>query len=112
MTPHTDFNPPVGHPEDLGRGIRRILAPNPSAMTFRGTNTYLLGETDLAVIDPGPQDAAHLEAILHAVSKGQRITHILVSHAHLDHSPLAQALARETGAPVLAYGNAAAGRSA
>jgi len=111
-TMRDDFDPSPGAPETLVPGLRRILAPNPSAMTYRGTNTYLLGETDLAVIDPGPRDAAHLEAILHAVSKGQRITHILVSHAHLDHSPLAQALARETGAPVLAYGNAAAGRSA
>ena len=111
MTPHTDFNPPVGHPEDLGRGIRRILAPNPSAMTFRGTNTYLLGETDLAVIDPGPESAAHLEAILGAVGEGQRISHILVTHAHLDHAPLARALAERTGAPVLAFGDARAGRS-
>ena len=112
MTPQTEFNPPVGHPEDLGRGIRRILAPNPSAMTFRGTNTYLLGETDLAVIDPGPDDAAHLEAILKAVGPGQRISHIFVTHAHLDHAPLARALALRTGAPVLAYGTARTGRSA
>lgn len=107
-----EFNPPVGQPQDLGRGIRRILAPNPSAMTFRGTNTYLLGETDLAVIDPGPEDAAHLAAILGAVGPGQRISHIFVTHAHLDHAPLARALAQQTGAPVLAYGAARAGRSA
>ncbi|MHA7851644.1 MBL fold metallo-hydrolase [Roseovarius sp.] len=112
MTPQTEFNPPVGQPEDLGRGIRRILAPNPSAMTFRGTNTYLLGKTDLAVIDPGPDDAAHLEAILRAVGPDQRISHIFVTHAHLDHAPLARALAHRTGAPVLAYGTARAGRSA
>lgn len=112
MTPQTEFNPPVGQPEDLGRGIRRILAPNPSAMTFRGTNTYLLGETDLAVIDPGPDDPAHLEAVLRAVGPGQRISHIFVTHAHLDHAPLARALAHRTGAAVLAYGTARAGRSA
>ena len=112
MTPQTEFNPPVGRPEDLGRGIRRIVAPNPSPMTFRGTNTYLLGETDLAVIDPGPESTAHLEAILAAVGPGQRISHVLVTHAHLDHAPLARPLAERCGAKVLAYGDAQAGRSA
>ena len=81
-------------------------------MTHRGTNTYLLGETDLAVIDPGPDDAAHLAAILEAVEPGQRIRHILVTHAHRDHSPLARRLSAATGAPVLAYGDARSGRSA
>ena len=112
MTPPTEFDPPVGVAQDMGRGIRRVLAPNPSPMTFRGTNTYLLGERGLAVIDPGPDDPAHLDAILGAVGAGQRITHILVTHAHLDHSPLARRLADATGAPVLAYGEARAGRSA
>lgn len=112
MTPQSEFNPPVGRPEDLGRGIRRIVAPNPSPMTFRGTNTYLLGETELAVIDPGPESAAHLEAILAAVGPGQRISHVLVTHAHLDHAPLARPLAERCGVPVLAYGDAQAGRSA
>ena len=100
------------HALPLGPGLRRITAPNPSPMTFRGTNTYLLGTRGLAVIDPGPDDPAHLEAILAALRPGQRITHILVTHAHLDHSPLARPLARETGAPVLAFGDARAGRSA
>lgn len=100
------------HPLPLGAGLRRLTAPNPSPMAFRGTNTYLLGTRGLAVIDPGPNDPAHLEAILAAVGPGQRITHILVTHAHLDHSPLARPLARETGAPVLAFGDARAGRSA
>lgn len=112
MTSESRFDPPPGQPEDMGRGIRRILAPNPSPMTFRGTNTYLLGETGLAVIDPGPDDGAHLQAILDAVRPGQRITHIFVTHAHLDHSPLAARLSTATGAPVLAYGPATAGRSA
>lgn len=107
-----DFDPPIGTPEPLQPGLRRIVAPNPSPMTWRGTNTYLLGETGLAVIDPGPDSAAHLDAILHAVGPGQRITHILVTHAHLDHSPLSRALAQATGAPIVAYGDAQAGRSA
>jgi len=109
-TPETA--PPAGIPRDLGGGIRAILAPNPSPMTYWGTNTYLLGARRLAVIDPGPDDTAHLAAILGALGPGQSISHILVTHAHLDHAPLARRLAAETGAPVLAYGRAEAGRSA
>lgn len=112
MAEQSAFNPPLGVAEDLGRGVRRILAPNPSPMTFRGTNTYLLGDRDIAVIDPGPLNEAHLEAILGSVGQGQRITHIFVTHAHLDHSPLAAVLGRAVGAPVLAYGGPEAGRSA
>ncbi|MCQ0092930.1 MBL fold metallo-hydrolase [Roseovarius sp. M141] len=103
---------PPGVPMTLAPGLRRILAPNPSAMTLHGTNTYLIGTKGLAVVDPGPDDPAHLAAILSATSPGQRISHILVTHAHLDHSPLARRLAARTGAPVLAYGDAAAGCSA
>ena len=106
-----DFNPPTGVPIDLEPGLRRILAPNPSPMTWRGTNTYLLGERDVAVIDPGPADSAHLAAILDALRPGQRISHIVVTHTHVDHSPLARPLAERTGAPVLAFGGPDAGRS-
>ena len=107
-----DFNPPAGPAVELQPGLRRILAPNPSPMTYRGTNTYLLGTGDLAVIDPGPLSEAHLEAILDAVKPDQRISHIIVTHSHLDHSPLARPLAERTGAPVLAFGGPEAGRSA
>jgi glyoxylase-like metal-dependent hydrolase (beta-lactamase superfamily II) len=110
--PAEDFDPPVGPAIDLGDGLRRILAPNVSPMTFRGTNTYLLGTTDLAVIDPGPDDPAHLNAILAALGPNQRISHIIVTHTHVDHSPLARALGVATDAPVLAFGDALAGRSA
>lgn len=99
------------HPHCLAPSITRLLAPNPSPMTYWGTNSYLLGETRLAVIDPGPNDPAHLEALLAAID-GRKVEAILVSHAHLDHSPLAPALAAQTGAPVLAFGDAQAGRSA
>ncbi|MDU9006872.1 MBL fold metallo-hydrolase [Sedimentitalea todarodis] len=109
--PPDDFNPMPGKPETLESGLRRILAPNPSPMTYRGTNTYLIGSHGLAVLDPGPREPAHLDAILAAVEPGQAITHIIVSHAHLDHSPLASELSECTGAPVLAYGTAHAGRS-
>ncbi len=112
MTPPDDFNPPVGVAEPMSPEIRRILAPNPSPMTYRGTNTYLLGTQALAVIDPGPADDAHLVAILNAVAPGQSISHIFVTHAHLDHSPLAAPLSEATGAPILAFGDHMAGRSA
>jgi len=112
MLPPDDFNPPIGTAHTLEPGLRRILAPNPSPMTYRGTNTYVLGHRDLAVIDPGPDDPTHLKAILAAVLPGQRISHILVTHSHLDHSPLARALSQATNAPVLAFGPAGTGRSA
>ncbi|MEO9652996.1 MAG: MBL fold metallo-hydrolase [Roseobacter sp.] len=106
-----DFAPPYGVPIDLTSELRRIVAPNPSPMTNKGTNTYILGKTDLVVIDPGPDSKEHLGAILNAVQASQKITHIVVTHSHLDHSPLARDLATETGAPVFAFGGPMAGRS-
>ncbi len=106
------FNPEPGVAVALEPKVRRILAPNPSPMTFRGTNTYLVGTRELAVIDPGPESDAHLQAILAALEPGQSITHICVTHAHLDHSPLAAALSAQTGAPIRAFGGPEAGRSA
>ncbi len=102
--------PAAGESVDIAPGIRRIVAPNPSPMTFWGTNTYLIGGADLAVVDPGPGDPAHLEALLAAIGPGQRISHILVTHSHIDHSPLARPLSERTGAPVLAFGPSEAGR--
>lgn len=92
-------------------GLRLVLAPNRSPMTLHGTNTFLLGEGAVAVIDPGPDDPRHLAAILAALGPGEWISHIFVTHAHLDHSALAGRLAARTGAPVLAFGDAGAGRS-
>lgn len=108
----TTFNPVTGQADTLAPGIRRIVAPNPSPMTFRGTNTYLIGDRQVAIIDPGPDEPRHLEALLAALRPDQEVTHILVTHAHLDHSPLADRLKRETGAQIYAYGPADAGRSA
>lgn len=85
-------------------GIRRILCGNPGPFTFRGTNTWIIGAgASVAVLDPGPEDAAHLDAILRATA-GERITHILVSHTHRDHSPGVAALQRATGAPAMGFG--------
>jgi glyoxylase-like metal-dependent hydrolase (beta-lactamase superfamily II) len=100
----------------LEPGLRRVLAPNPSPMTWRGTNTYIIGPEpgarEVAVIDPGPAIEAHLDAILGALAQGERVSAILVTHSHLDHSPLARPLAEATGAPVLAAGPSDWGRSA
>ena len=111
MTDADDFNPRPGVVERLEPGIRRILAPNPSPMTFRGTNTYLVGEGDVAIIDPGPASPAHFDAILAALSRGERISHIFVTHSHLDHSPLAAPLAEVTGAAIHAFGTSTDGMS-
>ncbi|MEP2533487.1 MBL fold metallo-hydrolase [Shimia sp.] len=106
------FAPTPGDVVTLEPGLRRILAPNPSPMTFRGTNTYLIGQSDIAVIDPGPENMDHLKAITRALTPDQEITHILITHAHLDHSPLASHLSRQTGAKIWAFGGPDTGRSA
>jgi len=93
------------------KALRVITANNPSPLTGPGTNTFLLGHERIAVIDPGPDLPEHREAILAAAGAG-RISHILVTHAHLDHSEGARALAQTTGAPILGFGPAESGRSA
>jgi len=80
--------------------VRRIVAPNPSPFTFTGTCTYIVGAGEVAIIDPGPDSAEHMERLL-AATAGERITHVVVTHTHKDHSPGAAELARATGAPVL-----------
>lgn len=94
----------------LQDGLRRVLAPNPGPMTRWGTNTFILGEGRVAIVDPGPDDPAHLAA-LRAATAGETVTHILVTHAHSDHSALARRLSRMTGAKVHAFGRPDAGRS-
>lgn len=96
--------PPHGEVERVAPVVRRIVCDNPGPFTYRGTNTYLIGGGgSVAVLDPGPADAAHLAAILRA-TEGERIERILVSHTHRDHSPGAAALAAATGAPTLGFG--------
>ena len=85
--------------------IQRVIADNPGPFTFTGTGTYIVGRdsptASVAVIDPGPPDEVHLQAILRAL-EGRQVSHILVTHTHRDHAPLARPLAEATGAPILA----------
>ena len=107
----TDEQPKAGTVHIMRDGLACVLAPNPSPMTHWGTNTYLLGQDRVAIIDPGPLNDAHFEALTCAIA-GRPVSHILITHSHLDHSPLARPLAQATGAPVIAFGDSAAGRSA
>ena len=102
--PHVrDFDVPYGVIEQVAPGIRRVLAPNPGPFTFKGTATFILGEGNVAVIDPGPAIAEHVEALMDGLA-GERITHILVTHTHRDHSPSAAPVRERTGATVYAFG--------
>lgn len=92
--------PPTGERIALDPLVARVLAPNPSPYTFTGTQTHLVGTRDLAVIDPGPDDPAHLDALLRAI-EGRPVTAIVVTHTHRDHSPLSRALKQATGAPIV-----------
>jgi glyoxylase-like metal-dependent hydrolase (beta-lactamase superfamily II) len=80
--------------------IRRVVCNNPSSFTYHGTNTYIVGTGTVAVIDPGPDDGQHVEAVAAAV-KGERVSHILVTHTHIDHSPGTRALKQLVGAPIV-----------
>jgi glyoxylase-like metal-dependent hydrolase (beta-lactamase superfamily II) len=94
-----DIDVDHGRVDRLSPLIRRVIAPNPGPFTYTGTGTYLVGHKDLAVIDPGPEIPAHLEALLRATD-GERVSAILVTHTHRDHSPLARPLAEAAGARI------------
>jgi glyoxylase-like metal-dependent hydrolase (beta-lactamase superfamily II) len=95
------FDFAYGRPDRLSPRMTRVVCENPGPFTFTGTNTYLIGGEagPLAVIDPGPDDARHLEALVSAIA-GRPVSHILLTHTHRDHAPLAPALAAATGAPI------------
>ncbi len=107
MIPYVrDIKFEYGRCDQVSPLIRRVVANNPGPFTFTGTGTYIIGKGEgVAVIDPGPDMADHLQAILDATAH-ERISHILITHHHLDHSPLARPLAAATGAVI--YGCAVA----
>src|SRR6516164_9828395 len=104
-----DFAFAYGRLETVAAGVRRIVARNPSPFTFKGTGTYVVGSGGVAVIDPGPDLAEHVAALIAGLA-GERVTHILVTHTHRDHSPAARALQQATGAPTFGFGPHRGGR--
>ncbi|HZT87823.1 MAG TPA: MBL fold metallo-hydrolase [Stellaceae bacterium] len=104
-----EFSFEYGRLETVAPGLRRIVARNPSAFTFKGTGTYVVGTGEVAVIDPGPDLPEHIDALLGSLA-GERVTHILITHTHRDHSPAAAAVKAATGAPTYGFGPHAGGR--
>src|SRR5579863_1541651 len=104
-----DFAFEYGKLEPVAPGVRRIIAHNPGPFTFRGTGTYVVGEGEVAVIDPGPDLAEHVAALLASLA-AERVSHILVTHTHRDHSPAAKPLQAATGAPTYGFGPHAGGQ--
>jgi glyoxylase-like metal-dependent hydrolase (beta-lactamase superfamily II) len=96
-----DLAPDV--PEEVMPGVRRVMADNGGPFTFKGTVSYIVGRGKVAIIDPGPDDPAHIAALLDAV-RGETVTHIFVTHTHRDHSPAVPAIKAATGATVYAEG--------
>jgi glyoxylase-like metal-dependent hydrolase (beta-lactamase superfamily II) len=90
----------TGRVERLAGRVRRVLAPNPSPFTYTGTQTYIVGEGEVAVIDPGPDLPEHVDALAAALS-GERVAAILCTHTHRDHSPASRPLQARTGAPIV-----------
>ena len=101
------FEAVPGAVEQVSPLVRRVLCNNPSPYTFTGTSSFIVGRGEVAIIDPGPEDDAHLAALLGAV-RGETVTHILITHSHADHSPLAARLKLATGAATVGYGAVAA----
>ena len=100
---NTNHSPPYDKAEQVSPLVRRITAKNPGKFTFKGTGTYIVGDESVAVIDPGPDDIQHISNLA-AELKGKRLTHILVTHTHRDHSPAAAALQAEAGGIICGFG--------
>jgi glyoxylase-like metal-dependent hydrolase (beta-lactamase superfamily II) len=107
MTDDIPFNRTLalapGQVDEVAPGVRRILCNNPSPFTFKGTMSYIVGRGEVAIIDPGPDDSAHIDALLGAV-RGETVTHIIVTHTHRDHSPGAARVKAATGAMTFGEG--------
>ena len=107
----TNHNPTVGKAERLAKDLVVITANNASPMTFTGTRSYILGTDNLIIIDPGPQNEQHFNSIMEYVGK-RKVTDILLTHSHVDHSPLSRQLKVETGALIIGFGAADEARTA
>ena len=101
----TNHNRTVGEAEQLQKDLAVITANNASPMTFTGTRSYILGTENLVVIDPGPDSESHLSSIMKYIGK-RKVTDILLTHSHIDHSPLSRKLKIETGARIIGFGSA------
>ncbi|MFS2177580.1 MBL fold metallo-hydrolase [Rhizobium pisi] len=97
------FEPAYGQTVPVTSGVERVTVNNPGPFTFFGTNSYIVGSSSVAVIDPGPEDEAHFQALMAALG-GREVTHIFVSHTHRDHSPLARRMQAATGAVTVGQG--------
>ena len=95
-----DFDPKPDEVQQISPLIRRVLAPNPGPFTFTGTCTYIVGRGEVAIIDPGPDNAAHVAALVEA-TKDERVAHIVITHTHRDHAPASRALQQATGAAIV-----------
>ena len=93
-----DLKPAYGVCQQISPLVRRVTCENPSAFTYTGTGSFIIGTGSVAILDPGPDNPAHLEALLSALSPGETVSHILVTHTHSDHSPLAAPLKEKTHA--------------
>ena len=97
-----DFNFDYGAVVQVAPGIRRVVARNPGPFTGPGTSTYIIGCGEVCVLDPGPMLPAHVDAILEGL-KNEQVSHIVVTHTHVDHSPASRLLRQRTGAPAFAF---------
>ena len=103
ITYNKSFELVPGRIEDVAPGVRAIVANNPGPFTFKGTVSYIIGRGKVAIVDPGPDDAAHIAALLDAI-RGETVTDIFVTHTHRDHSPAVPEIKAATGATVYAQG--------
>ena len=97
--PEVDYGAVV----EMAPGLRRVVANNPGKFTYRGTGTYIVGRGRVAIVDPGPDDAQHIAAVLAAVA-GERVEALLITHTHRDHSPASRAVGEATDAPTYGFG--------
>ena len=102
MSSFANFSFEYGTSDQITPLVKRLIAKNPGPFTYTGTGTFIVGTKELAVIDPGPIDDDHLKAIIETSGKN-KISHIIVTHTHNDHSPLSKPLQKITGAPIYSY---------